>query len=110
MDDPPPVMLVKVWSILNLYFLNYGLLEHVIRIFGSETSDPGLCGQTFCIQKNYTRLCDFIDSWPCKDDRPPEEELRKVVMNMRQEWTQCTLHDVESFKTGLVQKFFLQEF
>ena len=63
--------------------------------------------------KRRTRLCDFIDSWPCKDDRPPEEELRKVVIKnfkMRQEWTQCTLQDVESFKTALVHKFFLPEY
>ena len=60
--------------------------------------------------KRRTRLCDFIDSWPCKDDRPPEEALRKVVVKMRQEWTQCTLQDMESFKKALVHKFFLPEF
>ena len=29
---------------------------------------------------------------------------------MRHEWSQCTLHDVESFKKALVHKFFLPEF
>ena len=29
---------------------------------------------------------------------------------MDQEWSQCTLQDVETFKTALIQKFFLPEF
>ena len=111
---PPPITFVNIWTILNLYwdFLNYGLLEHVITNFGSE----GLKQQmqdyvdelsTF---KQTTRLCDFIKSWPCRDDGPPEDRLKKVVVKMDKEWSQCTLHDVESFKKALVHKFFLPEF
>ena len=110
----PPETFAKIWSILNLYwdFLNYGLLEHVINQCGSE----GLKQQmrdyvdelsTF---KYRTRLCDFINSWPCRDDGPPEDRLKKVVVKMKHEWSQCTLHDVESFKKALVHKFFLPEF
>ena len=109
-----PVTFEKIWSILNLYwdFLNNGLLEHVINKFGSEDLKHQMHDyldelSTF---KRRTRLCDFIDSWPCKDHGPPEEELRKVVAKMRHEWTQCTLQDVESFKTALVHKFFLPEY
>ena len=114
MDDPPPVTLVKVWSILNLYwdFLNYGLLEHVINIFGNEDLKRQMQDYVDELSrfKRTTRLCDFLDSWPCKDDRPSEEELKEVVVKMHLEWTQCTLHDVESFKTALIDKFFLPEF
>ena len=114
MDDPPPVTLVKVWSILNLYwdFLNYGLLEHVINIFGNEDLKRQMQDYVDELSafKRTTRLCDFLDSWPCKDDRPSEEELREVVVKMHLEWTQCTLQDVESFKTALIDKFFLPEF
>ena len=111
---PPPVTIVNIWTILNLYwdFLNYGLLEHVINKCGSE----GLKQQmqdyvdelsTF---KQSTRLCDFIESWPGRDDGPPEDRLKKVVIKMKQEWSQCTLQDVESFMKSLVHKFFLREF
>ena len=109
-----PVTFEKIWSILNLYwdFLNYGLLEHVINKFGSEDLKHQMQDyldelSTF---KRRTRLCDFINSWPCKDHGPPEEELRKVVTKMRHEWTKCTLHDVESFRAALIHKFFLPEF
>ena len=60
--------------------------------------------------KQSTRLCDFIKSWPCRDDRPPEDRLKKVVVKMNHEWSQCTLQDVESFMKVLVHKFFLPEF
>ena len=111
---PPPVTFENTWLTLNLYwdFLNYGLLEHVINQCGSE----GLKQQmqdyvdelsTF---KQTTRLCDFIKSWPCRDDGPPENRLKKVVVKMKHKWSRCTLQDVERFKKALVHKFFLPEF
>ena len=111
---PPPVTFAKIWTILNLYwdFLNYGLLQHVISNFGSEDLKQQMQDyvdelSTF---KKKTRLCDFIESWPCRDDGPPEDRLKKVVIKMKHEWSQCTLQDVESFKKALVHKFFLPEF
>ena len=113
-DIPPPVTFVKIWSILNLYwgFLNYGLLEHAISIFGSDDLKHQLQEYVDKLSafKRTTRLCDFLDSWPCKDDRPSEEQLKKIVAKMRHKWTQCTLQDVESFKKALIHKFFLPEF
>ena len=111
---PPPVTFEKIWSRLTIYwdFMNYGLLEHVISKLGGEDlkHQMQVYVQKLSTFKSRTRLCDFIDSWPCKDDRPPEEELRKVVIKMKHEWTQCTLQDVESFKMALIHKFFLPEF
>ena len=109
----PPVTFAKIWSILNLYwdFLNYGLLQHVINHCGSEALKQQM--QDYVDQlsafKKRTRLCDFIESWPCRDDGPPEDRLRKMVVKMQKEWSQCTLQDVESFKKALVHKFFLPE-
>ena len=110
----PPETFAKIWSILNLYwdFLNYGLLEHVIKQCGSECLKQQM--QEYVRQlsafKKTTRLCDFIESWPCRDDGPPEDQLKKVVVKMKHEWSQCTLQDIESFKKALVHKFFLPEF
>ena len=111
---PPPVTFAKIWTILNLYwdFLNYGLLEHVISNFGSEDLKQNMQEYVheLSVFKQTTRLCDFIECWPCRDDEPPEDRLKKVVVKMRHEWSQCTLKDVESFKKALVHKFFLPEF
>ena len=111
---PPPVTFESIWSILNLYwdFLNYGLLQHVINKCGSEDLKQKMQEYVdeLSIFKQTTRLCDFIKSWPCRDDGPPEDCLKKVVVKMKHEWSQCTLHDVESFKKALVHKFFLPEF
>ena len=111
---PPPETFAKIWSILNLYwdFLNYGLLEHVINQCGSEVLKQQMQDyvEELSTFKQTTRLRDFIESWPCRDDGPPEDRLKKVVVKMNHEWSQCTLRDVESFKKALVHKFFLPEF
>ena len=111
---PHSATFVNIWTILNLYwdFLNYGLLEHVITNFGSEGLKQQMQEYVHELStfKQTTRLCDFIESWPCRDDGPPEDRLKKVVVKMNHEWSQCTLRDVESFKKALLHKFFLPEF
>ena len=111
---PPPVTFVTIWAILNLYwdFLNYGLLGHIITTFGSADLKQQMQNYVdeLSIFKQKTRLCDFVSSWPCRDDGPPEDRLRKVVVKMNHDWSQCTLQDVESFKKDLIHKFFLPEF
>ena len=111
---PQSATIVNIWTILNLYwdFLNYGLLEHVVSNFGSEDLKRQMRQYVDELSrfKQTTRLCDFIESWPCRDDGPPEACLKKVVVKMRHEWSECTLRDVESFKKALVHKFFLPEF
>ena len=111
---PPPVTFESIWSILNLYwdFLNYGLLEHVINKCGSNDLKQQMHAyvEELSTFKQTTRLCDFIRSWPCRDDGPLEDRLKKVVVKMKHEWSQCTLHNVESFMKALVHKFFLPEF
>ena len=111
---PPPETFAKIWSILNLYwdFLNYGLLEHVINKCGSDDLKQQMQDyvdelSTF---KQTTRLCDFIKSWPCRDDGPAEDRLKKGVVKMKREWSRCTLQDMESFMKDLVHKIFLPEF
>ena len=111
---PPPVTFENIWPILNLYwdFLNYGLLQHVINKCASENLKQQMQDYVDKLStfKQTTRLCDFIESWPCRDDGPPEDRLKKVVVKMKHEWSRCTLHDVESFRKALVHKFFLPEF
>ena len=111
---PPPVTYEKIWATLNTYwdFLNYGFLEHVINNCGSQDLNQQM--QEYVSElstfKQTTRLCDFIESWPCRNESLPEHCLKKVVVKMKHEWSQCTLQDVESFMKSLVHKFFLPEF
>ena len=90
---PSPVTYEKIWATLNTYwdFLNYGFLEHVINKCGSQ--DLNWQMQEYVSElskfKKKTRLCDFIDSWPCRDDGPPEDRLKKVVVKMKHKWSQC---------------------
>ena len=89
---PQSATFVNIWTILNLYwdFLNYGLLEHVISNFGSDGLKQQM--QTYVDElstfKQTTRLCDFIESCPCRDDEPPQDCLKKVVVKMKHEWSQ----------------------
>ena len=73
---PPPVTYVKIWTILNTYwdFLNYGFLEHVINKCGSEDLKQKMQDYISKLSafKQTTRLCDFFGSWPCRDDRTPQ--------------------------------------
>ena len=110
---PQPVTFEKIWATLNLYwdFLNYGLLERVIYKCACADLNKQMKDyiDELSIFKRATRLCDFIESCPCNDDRPAGNGLQRVVTKMEKEWFQCTLHDVESFKKDLVHKFFLPE-
>lgn len=111
-DIPPPVTFEKIWTRLCLYWdmLNYGLLQHVINILGSDELKYQMLEYVDELSefKKRTLLCDFIDSWPFRDVRKPG--LKKVVIKMSLEWSQCTLHDIESFKTALLAMFFLPEY
>ena len=110
---PPPVTIVNIWTILKLYwdFLNYGLLEHVINVRGSEDLKQQM--QEYVLElskfKQTTRICDFIDSWSSRR-YGQVDSLKKVVAMMQMEWSRCTLRDLESFNIDLVHKFFLPDF
>ena len=89
---PPPVTYEKIWVTLNTYwdFLNYGFLEHVINNCGSQDLNRQMQEYVseLSIFKERTRLCDFIERWPCRNESPPEYCLKKVVVKMRHEWSQ----------------------
>ena len=110
---PVPAAIESIWTILNLYwdFLNYGLLEQVINVCGSEGLKHQMLEYVLELSKfkQTTRICDFIESWPSRR-YGQVDSLKKVVVMMQMEWSQCTLHDLESFNIDLVHKFFLPDF
>ena len=99
---------------LSMYwdFLNYGLLEHTVNIFGDAALKQDMEDyidelRTFRVN---TKLCDFIDNWPVQGQDPPTADFEHFVVKMKKNWEECTLEDIENFKGTLTHKFFLPDF
>ena len=101
---------------LNLYwnFLNYNLLQHLVDMFGDEQlkHDMEDYVEALKVFRANTKLCDFIDNWPIRGQKPPKADLCKLVikMVMDKKWEECTLEDVEMFEETLTHKFLLPDF
>ena len=99
---------------LSMYwdFLNYGLLEHTVSIFGDASlkQDMEIYVQKLRAFRVATKLCDFIDNWPVRGQDPPRADFQHVVIKMRKNWEECTLEDIENFRETLTHKFFLPNF
>ena len=97
---------------LSMYwdFLNYGLLEHTINIFGDASLKQDMIAYIHKLRafRVITRLCDFIDNWPVRGQVPPN--FSNLVIKMEREWEECTLEDIEMFRETLTHKFFLPNF
>ena len=106
---PPPVTIVRIWSVLDRHwdFLNYGLLKHIINAYGSLELKKKMQNYVdeLSTSKQQNQLSDFIKCSPCRDEGPPEEYLKLVVVKLN-ESSQCKLEDAESFKEAIVHKFF----
>ncbi len=104
------VRLMPVWRRLTKYcdFLNYELLEHVINTLGHDCLKTDMEEYVYEIRifHKKTRLCDFVENWPKRGTKPPEDKFKKLVAKMDLEWSKCTLEDVERFREALTQKFF----
>ena len=91
---------------LSMYwdFLNYGLLEHTINIFGDASLKKGMEDyidilRTFQVN---TKLCDFIDNWPVQGQDPPKADFKHFVIKMKKNWEECTLEDIETSRGPLL--------
>ena len=101
---------------LSLYwnFLNYNLLQHLVDMFGDEQlkHDMEDYVEALKVFRANTKLCDFIDNWPLRGQKPPEADLRELVIKrvMDKKWEKCTLEDVETIEETLTHKFLLPDF
>ena len=59
-----------------------------------------------------TKLSDFITYWPCTGRVPPDisKLVTKIGKEREKNWSNCTLEDVEQFRTTLTQKLLLPSF
>ena len=99
-----------MWCKLSEYsnFLNYSLIEHMIKKFGDwdllETMKA--YKRKLEIFRSKTRLCDFVIIF--KGITKCKEVLMKVKFDKN--WETCTLQDMEEWKESLTQKLLLPSF
>jgi len=110
----PETTFHDLWVELNDYwnFLNFELLEHVVSKFGNEDLKREMKSYTHDLQtcRSITRLCDFVDCWPVKEEIPSTSDLRTFIVEMKLDWDHCTLEDLETSKGAITHKFFLPDF
>ena len=107
--------LLNIWLKLSSYwnFLNYFLLEQVIRKFGDDHLKFTL--EDYKKLKHFrckTRLSDFAKCF--KQVRIPsdvsEETSKKIAMKLGKCWDECTLEDLENLTGKFTQKLFFSSF
>ncbi len=109
---PQTATVDKIWISLNTYwnYLNYGLLEHVIKEFNIKDLEQKLKSYVEKLKtfKRDTKLCDFVQYCRRRHDHVPSiDKLKKLEVKMdHPDWSRCTLWEVEEFKRTLISKFF----
>ena len=105
-----------LWLRLTDYcnFMNFDLLEHVVRRFAIEDLKQKMESYEHDLQsfRKATRLCDFIDCWPVRGEPSlgTQLDLKEFVAKMKHDWDSCTLEDLEELRGVITHKFFLPEF
>ena len=105
-----------VWRKLSDYwdFLNYTLLEHVIKKFGNGNLVAAMRAykKKLEIFRRKTRLCDFAELYKdIKKGLAQKEMLMKfVVVKLDKDWQDCSLQDMEDWKECLTHTLLLESF
>ena len=104
-----------IWVELNYYlnFLNYEILQHILRKF--KNADLQKRMDTYRVKINaffsQTRVCDFIECWPMHECEPPVEKLQHFIqIKSCKDWESCTLEDLDNLKGRLATKLLLPTF
>ena len=92
---------------LNMYwdFLNYTLLEHLVKKFGDEALKVSMEDYKKRLKefRCKTRLCDFA-----KHFKHIKKELERKELKIKKDksWEECTLEDLENWRENITQKLF----
>ena len=102
-----------MWCKLSDYsnFLNYSLVEHMIKKFGGRDLLETMKAykRKLEIFRSKTRLCDFAIIF--KGITKCKEVLMKCLkVKFDKNWETCTLQDMENWKESLTQKLLLPSF
>ena len=101
--------LEEIFRMVNLYwdFLNYTLLEHIDK-FGNNDMKAAMA-KYVCELVAFRNKTKLITHWPCTGEVP--SDMSKLVTKIKEkDWSNCTLEDVEQFRTTLTQKLLLPSF
>ena len=103
-----------IWTKLNIYcnFLNYSLLESLVKKFGDNTlkRDFSEFKKQMKIFRSKTRLCDFSEYIRQINESLSKEHLKDVVIKLDKQWDKCTLEDLENSRESIARKLFLPSY
>ena len=107
--------ILNIWVDLSPYlnFLNYEILEHILKKFKDDVLQKTMdqyIAQIGAFFKS-TRLCDFLKCWPVRGKTPPEKDLLKfLTAKTTKDWDTCTLEDLDHLRGSLARKLLLPKF
>ena len=100
----------QIFTSLNFYwsFLNYGLLAHIVRRFGSEATKQKMQVYELDLQqfRKKTPLKVFAEVCPTVHKATPPE-FKTVVS--KHEWSGCNMEDVEVFRKKFARNYSLPD-
>jgi len=103
-----------VWYKLGKYwdFLNYSLLEHLVKKFGDEALKARMKTYKKKLENflSKTRLCDFIEHFKHVNKSLVRENFWMFEVKLKKDWEECTLEDLEHVKRNITQKLFFPSF
>ena len=103
-----------IWIELNSYlnFFNYSLLQHILNKFKNADLQERMDRYTSALKVLFgrTRICDFVECWPIRGDKPPVDQLKKFIVRSSIMWDTCTLEDLDNLKERLASKLLLPSF
>ena len=107
--------IVGIWMELSRYlnFLNYEILEHILKKFKDDILQTRMKDYLKDIQRFFktTRLCDFLKCWPVRGKTPPEKELRKFLSTKtKKDWNTCTLEELDCVRHNLAKRLLIPSF
>lgn len=103
-----------IWTRLNLYcnFLNYSLMEHLVKKFGDETlrSDFQEFKEQLKVFRCKTQLRDVAKYLRDINNSLSKQELKLLEVKLNKHWKECTLEDIETSKHSIAKKFFIPSY
>ena len=96
----------KIVHQLNLYvdFMNYSMLQHLIKAFGNETHNQDISAYAVSVEAflRETTVQDLIDHWPGNRRLPPDAE--ELVAMIDRDPKACSIQDLLEIKNEICSR------
>ena len=96
---------------LHISFIDYGLLEHIIRVHGSRELQSRM--RHYCVDieefLSKTTVSELIDHWPglSENEYPPNFTL--LMVRIKKDPYECTIKDLDRYRRKFLSKAMLSE-